>query len=160
MDEEHYDVALICESGHMVNSSSDETPEHNALHCNKCGSKTISSCLSCDAPIRGVYWAGTVTTGDIEVPAYCHGCGSPYPWTQAALESAEELIRFNESLNDKEKDDLVAAIKETTKDTPKAKVAVEKIKHYGKKLGAGTLEALRGILVDFASETVKKSMGL
>ncbi len=154
---EVYDVALICESGHLINSSSRAMSEFNAKYCGKCGSKAIDACLSCKTPIRGAYLGVGVT---IEVPAYCIGCGSAYPWTQAALESAEELIRFNESLNDKEKDDLVAAIKETTKDTPKAKVAVEKIKHYGKKLGAGTFEALRGILVDVVSETAKKSMGL
>jgi len=51
-------------------------------------------------------------------------------------------------------------VKETTRDTPKARVATEKIKHYGKKLSAEGMKALQDILTDIASEVVKKSMGL
>ena len=156
---EGYDVALICESGHVVNSSSRSKPARNSSHCTKCGSKTIDTCPSCKTPIRGRYSGPLLSTVMKKAPPYCPACGSLFPWTQEALEAAEELIRFNESLDDQEKDDLVSAIKEVTRDTPKARVAVEKVKHYGMKLGSVTVKALREIIVDVASETAKKSIG-
>jgi len=70
------------------------------------------------------------------------------------------LIRFNEDLSDEEKSDFLEALKETTRDTPKARVAAEKMKRYGKKLGTEAMKTLREILTDIASEVVKKSMGL
>ena len=35
--EGHYDVALICKNGHVINSSSIEYPHNNTKYCHECG---------------------------------------------------------------------------------------------------------------------------
>ena len=137
---EGYDVALVCENGHEVNAASQGMPEFNAKRCDKCGAKAIDACPTCETSIRGFYWGGAISAAPYKPPAFCHDCGEPYPWTKASLEAAEELIRFNEYLSDEEKGDFLEALKETTRDTPKARVAAEKIKRYGKKLGTETMK--------------------
>ena len=156
-----HDVALVCENGHVINESSQDYPQFNTKHCKECGAKTIAACPSCSTSIPGHYRSSGVTTfRRMPTPAFCHECGEPYPWTKTALEAAEELVRFNEKLTADEKDDLVAAVKEATRDTPKGKVAVEKIKRYGAKLGTEAFKTLREILTDIASEYTKKTLGL
>jgi transcription elongation factor Elf1 len=77
-----YDVALICEKGHVINDSMREFPEANKDYCPECGAQTISSCKKCNASITGAYVAPGVIGGfDYNRPAHCHKCGLAYPWT-------------------------------------------------------------------------------
>jgi hypothetical protein len=156
-----HDAALVCESGHVINESFQDYPEFNTKHCKECGAKTIAACPACSTPIRGHYRdSNVITFRRMPAPAFCHECGAPYPWTKSALEAAEELVRLNDQLNEEEKEALVTAVKDATRDTPKGKVAVEKIKRYGTKLGTEAFKTLREILTDIASEYTKKTLGL
>ena len=53
MDDSHYDLAQICENGHVANSSARDYPISNQDHCDKCGSRTITACPACETEIRG-----------------------------------------------------------------------------------------------------------
>ncbi|MFL6485360.1 MAG: DUF2321 domain-containing protein [Nitrososphaera sp.] len=48
-----YDVAQICENGHVANDSAKGKPEHNQKYCEICGKPTITKCPNCKTPIRG-----------------------------------------------------------------------------------------------------------
>src|SRR2546421_294905 len=39
----------------MVNDNARRSPEHNEKYCTRCGAETITTCLSCNVPIRGHY---------------------------------------------------------------------------------------------------------
>ena len=41
MDDSYYDLAQICENGHVANSCARDYPARNQVHCDKCGSRTI-----------------------------------------------------------------------------------------------------------------------
>ena len=41
MDDGYYDVAQICENGHVANSMGHNYPNSNQDHCDKCGAPTI-----------------------------------------------------------------------------------------------------------------------
>ena len=55
MDDGYYDVAQICENGHVANSMAHDYPNSNQDHCDKCGAPTIMDCPSCQIAIRGFY---------------------------------------------------------------------------------------------------------
>jgi len=156
---EGYDEAWICENGHKINSSVRNMPEFNAEFCKECGSKTVKACTSCEKPIRGIYWGGSPFS-EYLVPAYCIHCGDPFPWTKSKLEAAEELIRLNQALTEQEKEEFVAAVREVGKDSPKAKVAGEKIKSFARKIGQQGYVVLKDVISDIASETIKKQLGM
>ena len=93
--EAYYDVAQICSNGHVANSSSRELPQHNQKHCAQCGALTITTCPSCETPIRGYLWNTGVFPGPTyKAPACCHECGMPYPWTQSKLQAATKSLQL------------------------------------------------------------------
>lgn len=49
-----YDVAQICEDGHVITKHCNHAPEQMQDYCDLCGSKTITEC-SCGEHIRGCY---------------------------------------------------------------------------------------------------------
>ena len=153
-ESEGYDTALVCMNGHAINSSSLRPPQFNAPHCDQCGEPGISECPSCGESIRGHYW-GVLSIG-YDVPRHCHGCGKPYPWTERALEAARELIALSDKLSVQEKEEFSKAVAEITSDTPKSKVAVQKIKTHSAKAGREIAQGVRDIAVNIASEAVKK----
>ena len=112
------DTAQICLNGHIVNLSCKNNPKANTSHCPQCGEKTITACLHCSAPIRGAAYykralfatsAGVCSVpklieSEYPVPAYCHNCGSPYPWTEELLKDADAIIdSFDELSNEQRK---------------------------------------------------------
>ena len=114
-----FDTALICKAGHVANLYKDLHSECNIKHCLLCPEEVISECPHCHERIRGGYyseavWSETAYVGDpvfpdeqnhltihyqelttpdnYELPAYCHKCGQPYPWTEKLLNDAEIII--------------------------------------------------------------------
>ena len=55
MLDSYYDVAQICENGHLANVKARTNPVLNQDHCDKCGVPTIMACPSCQTEIRGIY---------------------------------------------------------------------------------------------------------
>jgi hypothetical protein len=160
VQDEGYDIAQVCRNGHMVNSSSNRTPQFNQDHCDRCGSPTVTACERCGEPIRGHYWGRGLQLTEDEPPRFCHKCGSPYPWTEAGIEAARELAREAENLNKDERGLLEQSLDDVIRDSPRTGLAAERIKRLLTKASKGTAQAIRDILVDIASETAKRSLGL
>ncbi|WP_428739111.1 DUF2321 domain-containing protein [Sulfurimonas sp.] len=156
----HYDTAQVCLNGHTINDTVNRHPEFNQKFCDKCGAETITACPECETPIRGDYHVdGVVAIGhQYTPPSYCHNCGNAFPWLQTALESAQELLDIDESINDSDKALLINSMKEISKDTPKTEVNALKIKKIAKKLGSDTYDAFIKIAVDVGTEIAKKSL--
>ncbi len=153
-----YNVAQICENGHVVIAWVDAAPESGRKFCETCGAQTITACKKCEADIPGTLKDTMILSYDR--PSFCGECSSPYPWTKAAKEAFEDLANLEESLNVKERAQLTAAFDDLIADTPRTQGAVAKVKLLLGKLGPEVGEGVRRILVDVATEGVKKQMGL
>lgn len=159
MSDSYYDTAQICTNGHVVNKMASSYPEHNQEYCDQCGAPTIISCPSCNTPIRGYYHVpGVIGFFDYNRPAYCYNCGTPFPWTESSLKAAQELADELETLNSEEKDNLKNTFPDLIKDTPKTTVAETRFKKLMKKAGTEAYDAMKSILADVVSETVKKTL--
>ena len=100
-----YKTARICVNGHVLGFDTDETFDgHPGLDrhtegdrfCHRCGSKAINKCPQCEQRIKGeqnvTSMAGD-TIGPYTLPAFCGGCGNPYPWTQQRIQDGEGANR-------------------------------------------------------------------
>jgi len=124
-----YDTALVCLNGHEINRCSVPSPAFNSEHCVKCGAKGIQQCPACSQPIRGyLHMPHVVDLCGYEVPAYCHACGRPYPWTQARLTAARELADEIDGLTSDERESLKKSIDDLVTDTPQTTVAATRSK--------------------------------
>ena len=113
------------------------------------------SCPTCQTPIRGVYH-GTIIHVPRAVPAFCHECGSTYPWTKSRLQAARDLIELLEGVDESEKTALLGSLDDLIKDLPQTQVAALRVKKLATKLSQESATVLRNLLVDIASETAKK----
>src|SRR5438552_3658159 len=88
-----YDIAQICLSGHVITTTARTSADHTENFCSRCGAQTITVCPQCKQPIRGFYHVpGIISlTRNYSRPAHCPNCGTPYPWTQSALKTAQDL---------------------------------------------------------------------
>lgn len=152
-----YDIAQICHNGHVITVAAISSHYEQQDFCDKCGASTIKTCPSCNAFIRGLDQG--IGFG-FTMPHYCYSCGKPYPWTKAKLEAIQELAGELDGLTEKEKAALKQSLEELTYDTPKTEVAAIKVKKFLAKASGSTLSVFREILVEIASETAKKAMGL
>jgi hypothetical protein len=154
-----YDVAQICRNGHLINGMVKRSPGHNAKFCSKCGAEAMTVCKDCKAAIRGYYFSdtGVVVGGTpMNVPAYCHACGRPYPWTRAALKAARELVAESMKLTEDEKALLTKSLHEIVAETPTTPAAAERVKRLIKKAGPGIGAALSKIVTTVASDAARK----
>ena len=159
MSDSHYDVAQICENGHVANSMARDHAASNQDHCDKCGAPTIMACPSpsCQTPIRGFYHASVPSIFDTyAVPRFCYKCGKPFPWTETALDSAKKLVEELDQLDRDEKDKLNGSIGELVQDSPKSQVAAVRFKRLMEKAGGPAADAMRGIVINLFSEAIKK----
>ncbi len=140
-------------NGHLITDSLHLTPEHGKKYCEKCGEATISTCLVCEAEIHGRYTMFSFSEGlGLRIPAYCHDCGNPYPWTVAKIKAAQELAEEIEGLSAGDRELFRKDIEDIAANNPRADVAATRMKRVLK--GAG--DAVRNIVVDIGSETIKK----
>lgn len=153
-----YDVAQICMNGHVINRSSKAYPQFNKNFCDKCGAVTITKCPNCNKEIQGEYhMEGIMPDGlAFPAPAFCHNCGDPYPWTESKIKAAKELTKELKNLTKKEKETVNKSFKEIIKDSPNAELAAIKFKKLLPKVGKEAADFFRKLLVDIASESVKK----
>ena len=152
----NFDIAQICENGHVANSSTQDFPQFNQKYCKRCGSPTITNCPECNAPIRGVY-REVFSTG-YTAPGFCIECGKPFPWTESKLKAAHTLVQELDSLDDDEKEMLEKSLDDLVRDTPSTPVAATRFKKLVTRAGQGAASAFREILVDIASESAKKML--
>ena len=106
--------------------------------------------------------AQALSSGDdtLPVPAFCMDCGAPFPWTKEKLGIARELISDIRELDNEEKENFYRSIEDITKESPRTQLAAIKVKGYLAKAGNVVGGAIRDIVVDIASETAKKMIGL
>jgi len=156
----YYDTAQVCLNGHMINDSYHEYPAHNQEYCSKCGEPAIFKCPNCQTEIRGDYKVPNVIGGGglSKAPSFCHSCGKPYPWTAKKLEAAREMIMELDELTPEEKDKLDNSLDDLVSETPKTEVASLRFKKILKKLSKDSYEGIKTIIVDVASEAIKKSL--
>ena len=159
-DAPYYDTALVCTNGHVANTSAKEVPERNTKFCAACGQPTVSKCANCGTDIRGRYHSpGVLVLSSKEwvPPAYCHECGAAYPWTQARIDAAAQLLALT-SLPDADKAQAVQDLKDISSDTPRTNVAAVRWTQVLSKVGPQVADGLRELLVAIASETAKKML--
>ncbi len=156
---EFYDTAQICLNGHAINHAYHLYPEHNQDFCDKCGELTIFKCQNCETEIKGVYNVkGVIGYRPDKAPNFCHKCGKPYPWTVKKLDAIREIADELEELSTEEKEKLKNSLDDIIVETPKSEVAGLRFKKILGKLGRDSYESIKSILVDIASETIKKSL--
>ena len=160
MDDSYYDLAQICENGHVANSSARDYPARNQVHCDKCGSRTITTCPACETEIRGRYHVPGVIGFSVNyaAPAFCYKCGESFPWTAAALGAAEDLADEMDALSDDEKESLKKTLPDLVRETPRARLAETRFKKLMRRAGKEGVEGMRGLLTDVVSETVRKTL--
>lgn len=149
----------ICLNGHVfIPRESYEAP----IYCEKCGVRVIDKCSCCGEVIK--YWAdyevpeGTIP--EYERAAYCKKCGASYPWTQAAIESAAELIYEEDQLDKVQQEKLLSSLPDIITETPKTQIAVVRFKKAMLAAGKFTVEGLRQFAIDFGCELAKSQLGL
>ena len=150
-------AAQICVNGHVTNSVVQANPSHSQEFCSSCGARTVTQCATCKEPIRGHYHHPRVSA-PYHAPAYCHKCGTAYPWTAARIEAAKSLADEIAELDENERLLLKASIDDIVRDTPNSQVASLRFKKFAAKGGKEAASAMRDILVDVVSETVRKAI--
>ena len=159
MGDSHYDVAQICENGHVANSMARDYPNSNQDHCDRCGTPTIMACPSCQTAIRGFYHVpGVISFDDYAAPAFCYKCGKAFPWTAAHLRAAEDLADEMDGLTSEERESLRKSLPDLVRDTPITRVAETQFKKIIQKVGKDGYEGMRSLLKDIVSETVRKTL--
>lgn len=136
--------------GHLRNSDSEGHSAKNEKSCSICGSHVISACPVCKAPLRGAYyarkpmygsshydlWSGTSSKApivgytdhripsNVTIPAYCHNCGEPYPWTVARLQAFENIVDSLDDISPELKIKLKEFFPDIITQTPRSELAV------------------------------------
>ncbi len=155
----YYQLGQICLNGHPITGSADAYPEFAKNFCPDCGQATITKCLKCEVNIQGSYYApGVLSYRGYESPAFCHNCGSPYPWTEEKLKAAQELIYEDEELSDDQKEILNKTLPDLVSETPRTQLAATRFKKIVNKAVNFTGEGLKQILIEIAAESAKKML--
>lgn len=92
---EYYDAQQVCLNGHQITDSYNKFPQDRKGFCDECGEKTIHTFPKCNEEIRGEYYVhGVAFIGgpSTSVPAYCHKCSAPYPWTEKKKEIEKAVV--------------------------------------------------------------------
>ncbi len=159
MDDSYYDVAQICENGHVANSMARDYPNSNQDYCDKCGAPTIMACPSCQTAIRGFYHVpGAIGVEHYAAPAFCHKCGKPFPWAAAGLRAAEALADELDGLTSEERESLKKSLHDLVRETPNTRVAETRFKKIMRKVGKDGYEGMRSLLTNIVSEVVRKTI--
>lgn len=121
-----YKTAKICLNGHMISDDYQFAKDYDK-YCTLCGAENITCCQYCNAPIHGYYdyeVPGYVGPAEVApVPAYCHNCGKPYPWTEAFLKTADEMVDMFDELSTEQKQQLKETFPNLIVETPQSNLA-------------------------------------
>ena len=155
-----YDVMQVCLNGHVITDSLRMFPGDDKTHCPRCGAPTISKCEKCQTDIQGHYrFPDVIVAGrgyKTKPPAFCHSCGTQYPWTQARLVAARELAEELEGLSQGERQTLKVSLDDLVRDTPRTTLAATRFKRIISKAGKGAADTFKEIIIGVISEAAKK----
>ncbi len=154
-DGEYFDVAQICENGHIINIYAQSRPKRNKKYCEKCGAITFKRCSNCKTLIRGYLHTPNVHyIAKIELPKFCLKCGVPYPWTKLNIKALEELIEATDGLKREERDFLKNGVKDLIEDTPRAKAFASRFRELLSKKKGSMLEEIKKIAIEISSKAI------
>lgn len=87
--------ATVCRRGHVYDSGDQPMPPTE--RCAECGARLLSTCPTCEAPIRGRFREPRTTYFDAWNPSnFCHSCGAPFPWASREARIYELLNLLDE----------------------------------------------------------------
>lgn len=172
-DQIYYHKALVCKNGHLISGNKSRISDQSIQYCPQCGQSCIDACPTCGAPIHGdTYGKRSVyalcRTGDIwddsgisyrnvptecedyeigrcDVPAYCHACGSPYPWTETLLDEASKIVDLIDELTAEQKEELKQCFPDLIAETPRSSrssLVAAKLIRLSSSLAQGALQNL------------------
>jgi hypothetical protein len=153
-------VAEVCPNGHVTAKAADTNPELREKFCRNCGEPTMMDCPSCQTPIRGDYvvLGGQSLYFKYDPPAYCHNCGTAFPWTERKIAGAVELLEVDGNLSPAEITQFRTDLVVMTKDTPQTQVASLRFKKVMLKVGKSVADSVREIVVSVLSEVAKNQI--
>lgn len=161
-----WDVMLVCQNGHVRTDRLGAFPRFMTNYCEICGTRFIHMCQDCGEPIRGAIrgnWTEELFAEMHEVrtklPRYCDVCSCPYPWQEAAIRNAVEVIELSE-LSAADSKQLKALLPDLVVETPTTQSSGMKAMRILKNVGEGAREVLVKVVSDIISETAKKQMGI
>lgn len=150
----YYKTAMICLNGHLITDNYENRGIKDSF-CNKCGAATIINCQYCHNHIHGRYSVNNIGSMPLrEIPAYCHNCGKPYPWTETFLKTAEEMVDMFDELTTEQKQQLKETFPDLIVETPKSKLSALK----AAKLINGLTSFGKDILVKLLQDNVVQSL--
>ncbi len=123
----------------------------HAQFCTTCGAANINACQHCQTPIEIRH------SGDR--PAYCGGCGKPFPWQESAIENLKAVLQES-NLSAQELQEAENALPDVLRETAKTESASLKLKRIMGKLGKPLYDVAIKVITDVASESAKKTLGL
>jgi len=156
-----FDVAQVCENGHVITTIIRSSPQVGRQFCTACGAPTLQACRQCGEPIPGEYHTpGFLRHVTYTPPKYCGACGKPFPWTETTLSELREFAKTVDGLSDEDRKSLEEAIDDLARDTPRTERAALTVRLLVPKLSQEAWSAMRAILVSVATEAAKRGMGL
>ena len=158
-----YCTAQICTNGHCITTSIRDNPALLQDFCQECSAPTITECPECHEKIRGRYVVeGIYSIGNEEydVPKYCCYCGAPYPWTQAAIETATSLLEEDKKLSKSDREKLTKMLPDLITQPPRTSLAVLHLKKVMASAAKVIAEGLRQFVIDFCCDFAKRLFGL
>jgi len=126
----------------MMAQAVHEGPKRLLSFCTTCGASNINACQDCQTPIELQCLCAR--------PAYCGGCGKPYPWQESAIENLKGILQESE-LSAEDRKEI---------DTPKTESATLKMKRLLGKIRKPLYDVAIKVVTEVASETAKKTLGL
>jgi len=130
-----YDIAEICANGHLITQFAQTEPQNRKKFCDKCGAATITQCPKCTHTIQGFYYHPTDSRSLREPPAFCHNCGTAYPWTEQRLAVAKELVEESGTLTREENVQFQQSLDDLVRETPKTPRRSVGLKSSWRRLG-------------------------
>ncbi|MER8382271.1 DUF2321 domain-containing protein [Mesorhizobium sp. M0027] len=156
-----YKVGQVCVNGHAITGNVEAAA--SSKFCPRCGEETIVTCPSCRASIRGNRIIrsdfGNISSG-MHIPAFCHACGKPFPWTERAVAAAKELVDEVEGIETDEREKAKSSFIALASDTAQTTVAATRVNKLIAKAGPILGKGIRDIVVSIATDAAKKAMGL
>jgi len=148
-----YYSGLACQNGHAISSGVELGFSSN--HCEDCGAAAVASCQNCKTSLRGSYKSG-LSTSKWCPPAFCHGCGAPFPWTLAKIGAVRELTDAIDELTAHERNQLLEFLPHILADTPRTEPAAFKAAAIiGRITGPGK-KVLYDLLINLAADGAKR----
>ncbi|PTL75440.1 hypothetical protein DAT35_54985 [Vitiosangium sp. GDMCC 1.1324] len=143
----------------------------DAAFCRDCGARAVKTCGQCSAHIQGVRIPPLHTRRDFSmlpspeaqpyrIPAHCPQCGHAYPWTEARLKAAAELVDLAEALSAEERAQLKADLPALANEGPQSPVTAQRWKKGLAKVGGDLYGVRMKVLGDLVTASVKGQLGM